>query len=485
MKQVVLFLKSIVPVILLFSGITGCNRSVTEHDATHFLEKNYAGHNSFVRYIVDREGKEVDYSPYRYADLYKALKAFDSLCTTHTLYTEFLGDSLTVGYPALREHARRMVGVWQHVPWKGYFSHDYFYEYLLPYRTGNEKWSDYADTLLANISSIHSAHGDMATIAKVINHELAGRLSFDLRSHGLLYDPGIPELLRDGKGSCMALCGIAAQALRLAGIPTAIDECPIWAHRNSGHQWNSFVNEDGQWIPFDAMEKYDFDSFAAISDSVKAPKIFRHTFSPCKNCLPPVKQRADIPPALKSPYRIDVTDRYVTVSDVEIEVSDGEEYGNIIYLSVFNGGEWKVVEWAAIKNGKALFKNMGNNHIVYLPVYYRNNQVIPIDDPFVLTPWGKTVQTAQTDRRKDVSLSYFNVFYDLKWHRGRPSQISEFELCYWNKEWISCGKFIAGPDKQLHYKSVPPGAVYWLKITNWDNTWQRIFTIENGEQLWF
>ena len=480
MKQIIYLLRNIIPVTFLFGVIVGCGNYSPERDAYRFLENNFGHHHSFVQYIVDRNGKTVDFSPYQYEDLYKALDVFDSLCVVHTLFAEFLNDSPAISPETLREHACRMVAVWQQAPCKDSFDINDFYEYVLPYRTGVEKWDDYADTLVHNIASISSMHENMHSTVAAINQKLAGLLVFDLRSHGLLHEPGIPELLRAGMGSCMALCGVVAQSLRLAGIPTSIDECPVWGHRNSGHQWNAYANEKGQWIPFDALE-YGTEPFTAISDSVKAPKIFRHTFSSCESCLPPIKHN-DIPPALRNPHRVDVTHMYVTASDVEIDVSGDE---SIIYLSVFNGGEWRIVEWAAVENGKALFRNMGNNNIVYMPAYYRNDEVIPAADPFVLTPHGKKVQSALTDQRKDVKLSHFNVFYDLKWHMGRPSQISEFELCYWDKEWISCGKFIAGPDKYLHYKNVPPGAVYWLKITNWDNTWQRIFTIEDGEQLWF
>ena len=59
-----------------------------------------------------------------------------------------------------------------------------------------------------------------------------------------------------------------------------------------------------------------------------------------------------------------------------------------------------------------------------------------------------------------------------------------YELCYWNKDkWISLGKQVAA-DQVLTYKNVPSNGLYILhNLTHGKE--ERIFTYENGEQVWW
>ena len=60
----------------------------------------------------------------------------------------------------------------------------------------------------------------------------------------------------------------------------------------------------------------------------------------------------------------------------------------------------------------------------------------------------------------------------------------EYELFYMKDgEWISLGKQIATEDDRLLYKSIPKGALYWLRDYT-KGTEERIFTIENNQVKW-
>ena len=85
-----------------------------------------------------------------------------------------------------------------------------------------------------------------------------------------------------GKGGCRGITTLTTLALRNIGIVSAIDECPVWAHRNSGHQWNVVRTESGEWIPFNGAEDSIGAVFPTLNDSVKAPKIYRKQFTACK-----------------------------------------------------------------------------------------------------------------------------------------------------------------------------------------------------------
>ena len=59
----------------------------------------------------------------------------------------------------------------------------------------------------------------------------------------------------------------------------------------------------------------------------------------------------------------------------------------------------------------------------------------------------------------------------------------EYELFYWNGKWVSMGKQRA-KNVSVKYKGVPQNALYLLRDLT-KGTEERIFTIENGKQVWW
>jgi hypothetical protein len=60
---------------------------------------------------------------------------------------------------------------------------------------------------------------------------------------------------------------------------------------------------------------------------------------------------------------------------------------------------------------------------------------------------------------------------------------NNYELFYWNNQWISLGTQKADKD-YLKYNNVPTGALFWLKCLNGGRE-ERIFTYENRIQVWW
>lgn len=58
-----------------------------------------------------------------------------------------------------------------------------------------------------------------------------------------------------------------------------------------------------------------------------------------------------------------------------------------------------------------------------------------------------------------------------------------YELFYWDDQWVSAGKQVADR-KQLIYARVPSGTLYWLRNLTKGKE-ERIFTYENGRQIWW
>jgi len=57
------------------------------------------------------------------------------------------------------------------------------------------------------------------------------------------------------------------------------------------------------------------------------------------------------------------------------------------------------------------------------------------------------------------------------------------ELLYWDKRWVSLGKQQPA-DVKLIYTNVPAGAIYWIRNHSRGKD-ERIFTYENGKQVWW
>ena len=59
----------------------------------------------------------------------------------------------------------------------------------------------------------------------------------------------------------------------------------------------------------------------------------------------------------------------------------------------------------------------------------------------------------------------------------------KYELLYWDKSWISLGVQVA-TDHFVEFDGVPENAVFWLKNLD-EGKEERIFVLENGEQIWW
>ena len=58
-----------------------------------------------------------------------------------------------------------------------------------------------------------------------------------------------------------------------------------------------------------------------------------------------------------------------------------------------------------------------------------------------------------------------------------------YELFYWEDGWQSLEKSVAS-EKPLVFENTPAGCLYWLVEEDSDNE-ERIFTIENNQQIWW
>ncbi len=112
-----------------------------------------------------------------------------------------------------------------------------------------------------------------------------------------------------------------------------------------------------------------------------------------------------IPAFFSSCRLVDVTDQYdIPLSDIEINGLNSER-SEIAYLATFDNKNWVPVAYSLIKNGTAIFKNVGRgvqpeghmqdgyidmgDGIAYNTVQYINGEVSPVGTPFILHADGE------------------------------------------------------------------------------------------------
>ena len=466
--------------------LPSCN-SRKESKASAFLHENNRRYGYTETALVGAGGNQIPFSPYQYATLYGALDTLETLKVFNTVYSRQYPDTTVVSDAFIQAHAARRVKQWKESPHYRKLTWDEFREYWLPYRVETEKFCDYRAALDERYGFISEALKQGMSVLEATNllqNDLRKRLVFDLRDHASLNQPSLLETMELGKGGCRGITTLTTLALRNIGIVSAIDECPVWAHRNSGHQWNVVRTECGEWIPFNGAEDSIGAVFPTLNDSVKAPKIYRKQFSQNPDFAPPVS-REQTPALFLNDCRRDVTSTYQPTVDVTV-MPTCEHEDSVLYLAVFNAEVWKIVSWAELKDGKAIFKDMGCNDIVYLPVYYYRHTTLPAGNPFVLHKDGsRTELQADTIRLSRRELTYSNVFFDIQWLKSQSSPGRVLELYYWDGYWKPCDTYTTQAGKPLSFRNVPEGGLYLIKGVDFDNTWQRIFTLDGDVQRWY
>jgi hypothetical protein len=221
----------------------------------------------------------------------------------------------------------------------------------------------------------------------------------------------------------------------------------------------------------------------------RTAKVYRKTFAQQKDNLAFQKEEHQkVPPWLRGKSYKDVTADYADVCDVTITFSDPvPDSIHYAYLCVFNWGEWKAIHWGKVEGQTAMFTDMGKD-IAYLPMFYINEELVPAAAPFILEKDGRlrqltgkqgqkiTIPLIATSRpaRKDTTQVPPETFLT-------PGQ--EYELFYWDDDWISVGKATA-TDQPLELGNVPVGFLYWLIATD-SRKEERIFTFDDGVQVWW
>jgi len=461
-------------------------------EAACFLIGNMEGHSYVIFKFEDTSGENVDFDVLDYPDydsLIVALTAIEDERGELDYNTDEKYDDLeTIKADFLIDQIDYAFRAWREKPWAKDLTFEQFREYVLPYRGSGEPLESWRGTFWDKYAQIDSGMTDPTDpieAAIAINSDIKTWFTFDPRFYLHPTDQGMTEMISTGMGRCEDMTNLTIYAFRANGLAITSDYTPYWANTGNNHAWNSILNTDGNVIPFMGAEA-DPGSYNL---NHKAAKVYRKTYSHQKqNLVFQDHKQEKIPRWLSGKNYRDVTTNYSDVCDVEVEFEDTiPDSVDIAYLCVFNSGEWKAIHWARIENESATFTDMGAG-IAYLAALYMNEEIAPFGIPFILNDDCSqrvlkpdldrtiTAELTSTTKRKlqastdGIAISHFTTG-------------TIYGLSYFDDGWQSVGESVAD-DGPLVFDSLPGYGLYWLTAEDSDHE-ERIFTIEEGQQVWW
>lgn len=390
-----------------------------------------------------------------------------------------IDDMLVMKADYLINHIDNAFKTWQY-PWARSLDFDAFCEYILPYKLVNEQadtWSSAVQKEFGWLTDSMVNSNDPYKACLLINRKL--KEQFEITAFPAMWDVNYSELKAIACGKCYHATQYGAYVMRAMGVPVTMDFTLFWGNMNGGHEWDALIY-NGKPIPFVAAESDPGRTKVDLTFQRKRAKIFRHTYSLQKGSLAFMAEgtNEEIPSYYKNYFIADVTEDYIPVTTIKVKL-DSEMYDHkFAYLCVFNWQKWTPVFWSEIhSSGDVTFKDMGRG-IVYIPMYYDMQELVPAGTPFILNNNG-SIESIMSDPAKKMK-----IVVKSKGPQGpQIEKEKEYELFYWDKAWVSLGKKKALTDS-LICDNVPANSLFWVHSAE-KATRERIFTYKNNNQVWW
>jgi hypothetical protein len=279
---------------------------------------------------------------------------------------------------------------WQN-PWsKNVVSFDDFCNYVLPYRNFNEPIEPWREIFTEKFKWIHDSlkeNDDIIDIARKLNRNSELKYSDGFGRYIVSIPPSL--ILKAMYGACTDNSNYKAMIMRSFGIPATIDYLPQYGNDHNTHYWNSVMDHNGNFVSFEEALN-DINAFVAYK--YKISKVYRKTFSRNKKIEKLLEDtKGDVPQTFKEPKFFDVTQEYVAVTNVKLQLKNIPKSSKYVYVGVFNDAGWTAIDYTEITDNKyAIFKNLGRD-VLYLPLYYTERKETPASLPFTISKKG-TIQ---------------------------------------------------------------------------------------------
>jgi hypothetical protein len=462
------------------------NKKETEkYNAAVFLIENMSIHKSVDYKWFDKNKVEVPFSEFNFSDYKLAYQylfnLIDSINLRPKKIVTFDQDIITSEF--LIKNIDAAYSQWKNNPWSKGYSFDTFCEYILPYRSliePIEDWREDYEILGSRRKYQIDDKNDPVSICTQIISSLDDFTFINKRPDPIpILSP--KQILFRKQGSCPDLANFALYVSRSVGLAVTFDFTPQYAASSNRHFWNTIIDNDGNYIPFNSNAVNDSDEslpYIYNANRKRLGKVFRKTYSIQKNSLANLIAPKSIPNSfLKDKNNLDVTSQYVDVSNLEIDATKFND--TIAYINVFNLGKWKLIDWGKKEKGKMVFKNLGRD-LVYLPSTFNSRKTSYQKHPFLITKKGIVKELIPSrERLVSIKLSRYNERKSnyIDFNTLEIIDNENYTLYFWMNEWNSLGTSSA-TEGSLTFKDVPSNALFRL-LPEKPDRFERIFTIEN------
>lgn len=306
----------------------------------------------------------------------------------HTAPTHYIPDSRQLTAEYLNRNIKNAFQFYRQT-WNTHLSDSAFFEYVLPYRVGDEYLEDWRQFFLDKygyiLDSLKTTGQEITTrlLANEILKVLKLREIKTLRTN--IYSKTLrPSTLDKIKvGECTDYTDYVDFVMRTFGIPCAKDGLFDW------HCWNAVLTPDST---LDCYVECTFEdkhlaNWLFYVGWKNLPKIWRETFSEDPKSLAKIHGKEPIPPFFRNACMVDVSKEYFNGYDVDFEIQNNPNNNKFAYLKVWNN-RFQFVDWATIEDGKCKFLNASDS-VVYFPSLYDGQRNPPVSYPFVITTEGR------------------------------------------------------------------------------------------------
>ena len=442
-------------------------------DAARWLVANMDGHGFAVMTLVDKEGAPLAFDALDYTSLTEAKKALDAIEATHPQAefkkTRFDSDLEHASAAFLSTHLDGAFEAWRSMPWSKSIRYEVFREFILPYRGSNEPlcaWRAPARERLAALCAELNSETDVLKFGEKTRAAVHGWVGFTDLFYLHPTDQSYDEMCRRKLGRCEDITNMISFGMRSVAALCASDYTPWWADRDNNHAWEVVLDQDGK-------------GRAGLSN--RCAKVYRKTFALRKN--------EEAPRWLASSHFVDVTAQYQATTTVTIDLATPPKDEQFAYLAVFNGGEWRPIQWGRIENGRVSFAAMGRD-ICYLPMIHRGGVDVPLAAPIVLDRDGNTYTLAAKCKHTTTLLASTtkpetpDADTGVQFPQTLVKPGAAYELFVWSDTgWKSCGRLEQNAGTREFTGLVDDG-LYWL-VEDGSEKLERIFTMESGRQVFW
>ncbi|WP_455666944.1 transglutaminase domain-containing protein [Phocaeicola sp.] len=355
-------------------------------------------------------------------------------------------------------------------------SFDDFCHYILPYRIYREPLTDWRMVAFRQYGHLTDTILPAEEVARRIVD--SGGMRYNIGMNKYPFPLTYEEMTAIRWGTCNDMASFLVLSLRALGIPATIDYVPAWANRSASHCWNVVKREDGSFM------EVGFGKDGTNDVVYKVSKIYRKHYALF--------------------VRNDVTSDYnMPLSDLDFPLSDFNDGENIM-LCTFDNRQWVPVAFAVSKDGKVTFTSVGRGMlwgknrvseyqdegkgIVYLAMQDKDGKTEAVSTPVIVYENGEVKQFAADLSRKEELVLYrkYPLYGTPKENVHDSNEVfpgDTYELFYWDGKWCGLGRKMA-TGYSLKYDDVPIGALLWLHNYSQGRE-ERIFTYENGRQIWW